>query len=463
MVSKGKSEVSHNKMVNEEYRPRVPYPNEIRKDYSDEQFGEVTLRVGDKTITLQACTSGITSSSEGNGPHQSTKTDNMTQPILQKLSFKEVDKPCSSNDRGHTHEERRLRIEELDEWLAHKLTTHDKSKLRQNEPDTSPNQLKVGDKVLLDATDPHIVTTTLNKEIPLTVLSIFPFGTVEVSHPRFGTFKHTRPGTRACLKPWPIRGRDTAVQYGRVDAGHDFPKTWDAINPHGRATWLWVNLIGEHGHGNGKTRVCQRQGLILFLRHGSTLCHHREARRPRSHPQKDIRDRVLPRYVLQPKFGTLSLIFRKLCRRSYFRYYAGEPSLQVVMTNNNDPNRSKASALAPSLRYLHTILAQTLTGRRESTDVVNNHDTYYLWCMVNAHVTDLAYFIAFAIRHQIKQHQKGVISIGPYVTCLARHFGLLNTVAQSSALTLIGQMSPQGITTMLHMRMIERQRGTDPR
>ncbi|PPS18046.1 hypothetical protein GOBAR_AA02541 [Gossypium barbadense] len=113
----------------------------------------------------------------------------MTQPALQKLSFKEVHEPCSNNDRGHIHEERRIRIEELDEWRAHKPKTHDKPKLCQKEIDTSPNQLKVGDKVLLDAADPHIVITTPNKEIPFTVFSIFPFGTVEVSHPKFSTFK----------------------------------------------------------------------------------------------------------------------------------------------------------------------------------------------------------------------------------------------------------------------------------
>ncbi|PPR85034.1 hypothetical protein GOBAR_AA35678 [Gossypium barbadense] len=106
-----------------------------------------------------------------------------------KLSFKEVHEPCSRNDRGHIHEERRLRIEKIDEWRAHKSRTHDKPKLRQNEFDTSPNLLKVGNKVLLDAADPHIVPSTPNEEIPLTVLSIFPFGTVEVSHPKFDTFK----------------------------------------------------------------------------------------------------------------------------------------------------------------------------------------------------------------------------------------------------------------------------------
>ncbi|PPR92687.1 hypothetical protein GOBAR_AA27984 [Gossypium barbadense] len=230
VVSKGKSEVSHNKPVTVEYKPLVPYANATRKDRSDEQFGELTLRVGDDMITLQARNSGIT-----------------------------------SNIEGHSHEERRLRIEELEEWRAHKSRTHDKPKLRQNKADTSPNQLKVGDKVLLDDADPHIVTTTPNKEIPLTVLSIFPFSAVEVSHSKFGTFKHTRSGTRACLKPWPNRRRDTVVRYGRVEAGHDFPKTRDAINSHGRATWPWVNLIGEHGRGNRKTQACQGQGSILFL------------------------------------------------------------------------------------------------------------------------------------------------------------------------------------------------------
>ncbi|PPS01545.1 hypothetical protein GOBAR_AA19118 [Gossypium barbadense] len=97
----------------------------------------------------------------------------MVQPTLQKMSQKEAHESFSSNSRGPIHEDRRIQIEELDEWQTHKPRTPDKLKLRQNEPDTSPNQLKVGDKVLLNATDPHIVTTTPNEEIPLMVLSIF--------------------------------------------------------------------------------------------------------------------------------------------------------------------------------------------------------------------------------------------------------------------------------------------------
>ncbi|KAK5824948.1 hypothetical protein PVK06_019743 [Gossypium arboreum] len=119
-------------------------------------------------------------------------------------------------------------------------------------------------------------------------------------------------------------------------------------------------------------------------------------------------------------------------------------------------NRSKALALPPSLRYLHGILAHTITGRRQSTGVANTHDAYFLWCMLHGHVIDLAYFIALVVQHQTEWHRKGVISIGPYLTRLARHFRLLTTAAQESSVTITGQMSPQGISSMLNMRMIEK-------
>ncbi|PPS08260.1 hypothetical protein GOBAR_AA12394 [Gossypium barbadense] len=95
-----------------------------------------------------------------------------------------------------------------------------------------------------------------------------------------------------------------------------------------------------------------------------------------------------------------------------------------------NPSHSKASVLPPSLRYLHAILAHTIIGTRENTGVINTHDAYFLWCMSHGHVINLAYFIALAIQHQTKGHQKGVISIGPYAS------------------------------SMLSMRMIERCRGT---
>ncbi|PPS17270.1 hypothetical protein GOBAR_AA03300 [Gossypium barbadense] len=79
-------------------------------------------------------------------------------------------------------------------------------------------------------------------------------------------------------------------------------------------------------------------------------------------------------------------------------------------TVSYNPSHSKASVLPPSLRYLHAILAHTIIGRRESTG------------------------------QQMERHWKWVISIGPYVTRLAR----------------------QGISSMLSMRMIERRRGTYP-
>ncbi|PPR90491.1 hypothetical protein GOBAR_AA30193 [Gossypium barbadense] len=172
------------------------------------------------------------------------------------MSLKEAHESFSSSSRGPIYEDQRLQIEVLDEWQTHKLRTHDKPELRQNKLNTFPNKLKVGDKVLLDATDPHIVTTKPNEEIPLTVLSILPFGTVEVSHPKFGTFKYlttnllteilntgfstqTRPRTWACL--------------GSCENRAKISQTRATINRHGRATWPWVNLPKQHGRS---TRPC---------------------------------------------------------------------------------------------------------------------------------------------------------------------------------------------------------------
>ncbi|PPS08817.1 hypothetical protein GOBAR_AA11825 [Gossypium barbadense] len=226
----------------------------MTNDRTEEQFGTgaLTLRAGEDAVTLQARDSVKTSKTQGNAMKLVNDKTNIQSSLQEPPRTKTMETmhyyQVANKD---THEERRLQLEELDEWQAHKLRTLDKLKLLQNKPDTSPNQLKVGDKVLLDADDPHIVTTTPNEEIPLTVLSIFPFGTVEVSHPKFGTFKGKR--------------------HGRVEARHDFPKTWGVINPHGRATWPWVNLIGDHWRGNGKPRACQGQASILFLRHGHNI------------------------------------------------------------------------------------------------------------------------------------------------------------------------------------------------
>ncbi|PPS08205.1 hypothetical protein GOBAR_AA12438 [Gossypium barbadense] len=112
-------------------------------------------------------------------PRQETEINKGKCEVDHNKQKSEVHEPFSRNSRGPIHEERRLRIEELDEWRTHKSRTHDKPKLRWDKLNTFLNQLKVGDKVLLDVADPHIATTKPNEEIPLTVLSIFPLGTVE--------------------------------------------------------------------------------------------------------------------------------------------------------------------------------------------------------------------------------------------------------------------------------------------
>ncbi|PPS18050.1 hypothetical protein GOBAR_AA02524 [Gossypium barbadense] len=129
--------------------------------------------------------------------------------------------------------------------LTHILRTHDKPKPHHNELTEAPNQLKVGDKVLLDGADPRIATSEPNGVVHLTVLNIFPYGTVEVIHPKFDTFKaHRRALGRAHTT-----GGDKAIRYGC-------------------ATWPWAKLPKQHGH---RTRSC----LETVVEHGRAthLCH----------------------------------------------------------------------------------------------------------------------------------------------------------------------------------------------
>ncbi|PPR83979.1 hypothetical protein GOBAR_AA36733 [Gossypium barbadense] len=118
--------------------------------------------------------------------------------------------------------------------------------------------------------------------------------------------------------------------------------------------------------------------------------------------------------IIEPTYLELTM---ELCSMFY---------LQTVMMNYNDPG---TVLFRLGKRHIHRSPLRCwdalVPGRQESIGVVNTHDAYFLWCMSHGHIIDLAYFIALPIQHQTERHWKGVISIGHYVTRLARqHHGL---------------------------------------
>ncbi|PPS03854.1 hypothetical protein GOBAR_AA16815 [Gossypium barbadense] len=390
------------------------------------------------------------------------------------MSLKEVQESFSSTRRGPIHEDRRLQIEELDEWRMHKPRTPDKPKLCQNKPDTSPNQLKVGDKVLLDVTDPTLSLPHRMRK-PLLYTTSSSRGkkiVVPTSKKRKGASSSTGPTAkiRHPLLQFPRRPQEELFQilWARpLIAGHciywatvEQVQIADAIRAL-LTTNRWELFFG----------IIKPTYLELTMELYSTF--HLQTVMMNYDDPDMVQFRIggLIHQLSIPEFGAALGLYTEefkeenelhaLSHHIHFSPSKCWHSLAPSTTSYN-PSRSKASVLPPSLKYLHAILAHTIIGRRESTGVVNTHDVYFLWCMSQGHVIDLAYLIALTIQHQTEQQQKGVISIGPYVTQLARHFGLLNTAAQESSRTLIGQMSPQGISSMLSMRMIERHQGTYP-
>ncbi|KAK5793629.1 hypothetical protein PVK06_034781 [Gossypium arboreum] len=90
--------------------------------------GELTFCVGNETITLQPRNSSNTSKIEGGCINHSTSTDHVVKPFMQETVMKNVYEPCSNNNKGPIYEERRLQIEELDEWQTQKSRIPDKLK-----------------------------------------------------------------------------------------------------------------------------------------------------------------------------------------------------------------------------------------------------------------------------------------------------------------------------------------------
>ncbi|PPR91649.1 hypothetical protein GOBAR_AA29033 [Gossypium barbadense] len=321
MVSKVEVDHNNQKLVSKEYKPRMPYPNATRKDSTDEQF---------------------------------------------------------------------------DKWRAHKPRTHDKPKPHYDDLNVAPNQLKVGDRVLLDAADTRIATSEPNGAIPLKVLSIFPYGTVEVIHPKFGTFKFSNPHGRAhgrALGRAHTTGIDTAVRHGHAKIGKKFSLTRDAISGHGRTTWSWASLSNQHKRA---PRPCPPTVLKTDKKIHECSLGHRRGRSKRSRtwscdtavstntPKEH--GSVMVQFCLGGLVSQLSVPEFRIALGLYMKEFMDENELKTLYRHIHyspikywkdlvpasatyDPSRSKASALAPSLRYLHAILAHTLTGRRESTDV----------------------------------------------------------------------------------------------
>ncbi|PPS02636.1 hypothetical protein GOBAR_AA18021 [Gossypium barbadense] len=156
--------------------------------FIDVGAGELVLRLGDKTITFEAHDSVRTSSDRDGFKSSVNFSDHVALPSLQENPRKKVIEPYSSQCNRHRtiYDERLLQLHELDEWrtqVKEKLKKHDeKPKRLHDEHVDGTNQFKVGDKVLLDKTDPRIATLEIdtNGSNPFTVLTIFPYGIVKL-------------------------------------------------------------------------------------------------------------------------------------------------------------------------------------------------------------------------------------------------------------------------------------------
>ncbi|PPS06108.1 hypothetical protein GOBAR_AA14531 [Gossypium barbadense] len=129
VMNKGREEVNNNdpKQVTTNHEPRVPYPKAMTKDRTEEQF--------DDAVTLQARDSVKTSKTQDNAIKPVDDKTNIQSSLQELPRTKTIETVCYYHEENKdVNEERRLRIEKLDEWREHKPRTHDKPKLCKNKP-----------------------------------------------------------------------------------------------------------------------------------------------------------------------------------------------------------------------------------------------------------------------------------------------------------------------------------------
>ncbi|KAA3465698.1 reverse transcriptase [Gossypium australe] len=167
VVSEGKVEVSHDlpNPVNTEYQARVPYPDAIKKDHTEEEFGELTLRVDNETVTLQALELARISSNKGTNIN--SIDNHLVQPSLQEASRNHLDeldlRPRANKE--ETHKEQSLRIDKLKEQKTQIREEQEPHEVKPKEiPDKligTTNHIKIEDQVLLNKEDPRITNSDL--------------------------------------------------------------------------------------------------------------------------------------------------------------------------------------------------------------------------------------------------------------------------------------------------------------
>ncbi|PPS11584.1 hypothetical protein GOBAR_AA09060 [Gossypium barbadense] len=246
--------------------------------------------------------------------------------------------------------EPRPEMEKLDEWQTHKLRKHDKPKPRHEELNSSKNQLKVGDNVLLGATDPRIATSKPNEETPLTVISIFPYGMVEVNHSKFGTFKvqchhhvvrkllfSSRRSEKEQRHPRvPSQKIDTPSSSFHQEIRRNFFRYF------GPDLWVWVTAL---------TR--SRLNKAVQFRLGNL-----------------VRQLSVPEFGIALGLYTEEFMEDNELNTLHHHIYCSPSKCWDTLVPSSasyNPSHSKALALSPSLRYLYAILAHTLTGWREGS------------------------------------------------------------------------------------------------
>ena len=150
--------------------------------------------------------------------------------------------------------------------------------------------------------------------------------------------------------------------------------------------------------------------------------------------------------------------------RSSIFFPPPEPEIQRFWTqisteSSYRTNLSKASKVkSPALRYLHNLLAHSISGRSQSTGSMTRQDLFYLYCIVERVHCHLGFAFAHYVMNLVTRSRIKAITAGAFITRIARSVGV---PVRSPPFRLECRMKSMIMEVLRNLQLVERQR--DPR
>ncbi|KAK9077886.1 hypothetical protein SSX86_006224 [Deinandra increscens subsp. villosa] len=126
-----------------------------------------------------------------------------------------------------------------------------------------------------------------------------------------------------------------------------------------------------------------------------------------------------------------------------------------ISTVEWDPNLSRGTSIRfPLIRYIHRLIASSITARRDSRERCTGADLYYLHAFVNRTPCPLAHGLADYLSRQGSRAEGAQVTCGAFITKIAQSLGVISDNPQHLGEPVLAK--GMGLKVMNGMRLLRK-------